>query len=572
MGKINGGYLAAKALKQEGVEVVFTLVGGHITQLLYGCRDEGIKVVDCRHECAAAYAADAYARATGKPGVVITTAGPGITDTVTAMIEAKMLGSPVIHIGGAGMQPFVDTGALQCINSLEVMSTCTKWSRRVGAGNRTAEYISMAFRYALADTPGPVYLEMPADVLAVPFDDDVETLPRKKKPLDLPAKYRTDAVPFGDPVLIDAVADALAKAKKPAFFIGDHARWNAQYGECFTKLAEHLQAPVMVCNLARGVFIDDHHPLASIGGRCLCEADVIVEIGMNNNYLVRRGWAPFFNADATLVQIDTDKNFIGFNTRADIGIVAGAGAAMKQIYEALLKKMPEPVKDGGWTARAKELNKEYDDKVNAAANSDAIPINPGRCAMEVVKFLESDKGKDFSIICDGGEASLWSGLFAKASRPSQVVTFGPLGTIGTGAGFSLGTYYGTGKPIIYYSGDGSFGFYPMEFDTFAKNNVPLVAVISNDSAWGVIKLSEEYGNKDYVAKNGTVACELEMNRRYDMLPAMWGGVGVLVEKPEDIIPAIEKVIASGKPGIVNVVVDRVTLSPMTAGGSLSTLM
>lgn len=563
MAKLNGGRLAAKALKNEGVEVVFTLVGGHITQLLYGCRDEGIKVVDCRHECAAAYAADAYARATGKPGVVITTAGPGITDTVTAMIEAQMLGSPVIHIGGAGMQPFVDTGALQCINSLDVMASCTKWARRVATPNRTAEYIAMAFRYALDDTPGPVYLEMPADVLAVPFEEETAKMP---------VKYRTDSVPFADPALIDEVAEALVNAKKPAFFLGDNARWNAQYGECFTKLAEHLQAPVMVCNLARGVFIDDHHPLCNIGGRCLVNADVIVEFGMNNNYLVRRGWPPFFNAEAKLIQIHTDKNFIGFNTRADIGIVAGAGPAMKQIYDAVLKKMPKAVEGGGWTAEAKQLNAEYDAIVNAAATSNEIPINPGRCAMEVAKFLESDKGKDFSIVCDGGEASLWSALFAKATRPGQVVTFGPLGTIGTGAGFSLGTYFGTKKPLIYYTGDGSFGFYPMEFDTFVKNEIPLVCVISNDSAWGVIKLLEEKGNAEYLKANGSVAVDLAMNRHYEKMAEIWGGVGIMVTKPEDIIPAIEKVVASGKPGIVNVQVDRVTLSPMTGNGSLSTLM
>ena len=224
MGKINGGYLAARALKDEGVEVVFTLVGGHITQLLYGIRDAGIKVVDCRHECAAAYAADAYARATGKPGVVITTAGPGITDTVTAMIEAKMLGSPVIHIGGAGMQPFVDTGALQCINSLEVMATCTKWARRVVSPQRTAEYITMAFRYALADTPGPVYLEMPADVLAVPFDED------SIQPRNLPKKYRTDAVPFGDPALIDEVAEALERTVRRMLHEARRAPSGSRYG------------------------------------------------------------------------------------------------------------------------------------------------------------------------------------------------------------------------------------------------------------------------------------------------------------------------------------------------------
>lgn len=567
MAMTNGGKLAAKALKAEGVEVVFTLVGGHITQLLYGCRDEGITVVDCRHECAAAYAADAYARATGKPGVVITTAGPGVTDTVTAMLEAKMLGSPVIHIGGAAYTPFYDTGALQCINTLDIMATCTKWSRKVIHGHRTAEYISMAFRHALDDTPGPVYLEMPADVLAFPFDD--ETAPTIPK---MPKNYRTDAVAFGDPALIDEVAELLVNAKKPAFFIGDNARFNAQYGECLQSLVEHLQIPVMVCNIARGVFISDTHPLASIGGRCLSEADVIVEFGMNNNYLVRRGWAPHWNADAKLIQIHTDKTFIGYNTRADIGIVAGAGAAMKQIYDAVLAKKPNPVTDGGWTARAKELNAEYDEKVNTPAASDAIPMNPARCAKEVANFLSSEEGKEYNIICDGGEASLWSGLFSKATRPGQVVTFGPLGTIGTGAGFAIGNYFATKHPIIYYTGDGSFGFYPMEFDTFAKNDIPLVCVISNDSQWGVIKLSEMYGNSEYVKKNGYVAMDLAMNRQYHKLPEMWGGIGIMVTKPEDIIPAIKKVAASGKPGIVNVQVDQVTLSHMTSSGSLSTLM
>ena len=554
MSEINGGRIFAKALKKEGVECVFTLAGGHIMPILYGCRAEGIQVVDVRHECSGGYGADAYARVSGKPGVLITTAGPGVTNATTAMAEAMDAGIPLIHIGGASPQKENITGPLQELKSLEAMSVFCKWSERIISSDRIPEYVAHAFRNALDNTPGPVYLEIAFEVLYEVYEED---------DLYWPEAYRTDSQPFGDPALIEKAAELLIDSKRPVMIVGDNARFSKDYEEYVEQLSNYLSIPVYAMNVARGVFGNEiKNPLWTLGGFAVPAADVILEICVNNNYLIYKGQPPYFPEDAIKIQIHPDKTKIGFNTRADVGIVAGAGAAAKQILENV-KEKTEPIDRSQWLETATQLTIETAASYTQATQSDIQPPHPGRAASEVVSFVEKE-APDMHIVADGGDSAQWMVNNAKATYPGQVINYGPLGTIGVGMGFSMGAYMADKKPVLCYTGDGSFGFYPMEFDTFLRHDIPVICVISNDSSWGMIKLSEEICNAEEVNKNGHLACTLEHMRAYEKFVDIWGGVGIQVTRYEDIIPALRKVYESGKPGIVNIQVDETKMSPATA--------
>lgn len=553
MTAVDGGRLFAKAFKKEGVDTLYTLVGGHIMSIMYGCREEGIRVIDIRHEMAGAYAADAYARVSGRPGVIVTTAGPGVTDTVTAMSEALLQGVPVIHIGGASPLVENETGPLQNMNTLEIMSTVTKWARKIYDVARIPEYVAMAFRHATTGTPGPVYLECAADTVSV--------YKVEESAVKFPVNYRTTAQPFGDPALINQAAELLAGAQRPVLVIGDLARFSADYGEAVAELVDYLTMPVWCFPNVRGLFADETNPLFKMGYGSLPAADVVLNLCVNFDYRAQKGQPPLFPAKAKLIQVHPDSSQIGYNTRADIGIVGGAGAVARQLLEALKAKTAKK-QNAAWFQQATELTRIVATPFRTGFGSDAIPMHPGRCAFEVGKFL-ADEGKDWTVVCDGGDAAQWIKAAVTAHRPGQVLTYGPLGTIGVGPGFTLGAWVANQKPVLYYTGDGSFGFYFMEFDTLVKLGVPVVCVISNDSAWGMIKLAETLVRPNQCAQ-GAVGCELPFMNHYERLAALWDGYGVMVTDYKDIVPSIKKAVQSGKPAIINVQVDQVSMSPATA--------
>lgn len=558
MNMLNGGQLFAKALKKEGADCVFTLPGGHIMPILYGCREEGIRVVDTRHECSGGYAADSYAKVSGKPGILITTAGPGVTNATTAMAEAAETGTPLIHIGGASPRIENDTGSLQDVRSFEAMSTFCKWSKKIHNAQRIPEYVSMAYRHALSGTPGPVYLEIAVDVLLGTFEEDT---------IYWPSDTRANSEPFGDPAMIEKAAEALINAKRPAMVIGDPARYYSQYGESVEALANYLQMPVFSCTVSRGLFADESkNELFRIGTGALATADVVLELCVDRSYKVGKGRPPRFHKEALRIVAHPDQGKIGYNAPAHIGLVGGAGAVAKQLLEAV-RKRSGPIQNDAWIAEARKASEKINQPFTSAAVSTISPVHPGRVAAEVAKFI-LEEAPNWHIVCDGGDAASWMDANARATYPGQVIRYGPLGTIGTGQGFAMGAYMADQNPVLYYTGDGSLGFYTMEFDTYLRHKIPVVCVISNDSAWGMIKLSEENGrNAEYVQKHGHLATVLHPMREYEKLPEMWGGIGIRVDRYEDIIPAIRKVRDSGLPGIVNVSVDQKAMTPATAAFS-----
>lgn len=554
---LTGGQLVAKALKKEGITTVFALSGGHTMPIMYGLREEGIEVISVRHESAAGYAADAYARVSGKPGVVITTAGPGVTNCVTPMVEAYEAGTPLVHIGGGGFQQMYDMGVSQDSPTLDMMRPVCKDVRRCLVTARLPEYVRKAFRRATSADSGPVYLELPVTTL-------LGTVPEEQAVF-----YEEDPIQsaaFGDPARVKAAAKVLAEAKKPVLVLGEQCRYSTLYGEYVEQLVNYLKMPVHTTFLPtlRGLFCDESkNELFTLGENAVAAADVIVELNVNNLQNLAMAKAPAWNADAKVIQINEDDNKIGFNRDADIGFVASPGAAAMQLYQEIIQLIPE-VTSTAWVDEARELCSRARAPFIEAKDSQAQPPLPGRLAAEVMRFIEKNGLQDWHIICDGGDAAQWMLYNSVAHYPGQVVKFSNLGTIGTGAGFTLGAWAADRRPVLWYSGDGSFGFHTMELETMVRNGVPVICVISNDSSWGMIKLSEELRSPDFIAENGHHSINLLQTMfPYEKVTELWGGVGLQVHKYEEIVPALEKILASGKPGILNCEVDQKAYSPRT---------
>ncbi|MCP5057909.1 MAG: thiamine pyrophosphate-binding protein [bacterium] len=510
MSKLDGGALVGQALANEGVERAFILCGGHIMPALYGMRNAGIEIVDMRHECSAMYAAIAYTRASGKIAAVMTTAGPGVGNTAAGMMEAASMNIPVVHIGGAVAMAMRDAGDLQDMSTLTLMKSVSRWAKKVTSVSRIPEYVSMAFRQATDSSPGPVYLEIPTDLL---FKKVAEG------EIQFPPRGTSNAIPAGDPVLIEEAAELLAKAERPAMLFDDGASGTiGQHAESVAELSDFLKMPVGITGYrCRGMFGDESENRLlntnAIGG-----ADVVLTMGCRFDF--RLGAGRYIPKDATVIQVHTDKPQIGFNLRADIGIVGGAGPVSRQLLDSVKARRTARPEDswvgpGGKKSTA-NLRDAYDDK--------KTPVHPGRCAGEVARFLEQE-GRDWSLVIDGGEASVWMGGAATAYRAGQLHATGPNGTIGTGPGLVIGAWAADRKPVMWYTGDGSFGFYAMEMETMARLGIPVVCVISNDSSWGMISLVEKHIRPEEIEKRGSCNTDLHPMRAYEKMVALWEGYG-----------------------------------------------
>ncbi len=409
MGTVDGGAMFGKALRNEGVEKAFVLCGGHIMPIFYGMRDAGIEIVDLRHECAAVYAAIAYTQVSGKPGVVVTTAGPGVGNTPAGMMEAESLGVPLVQIGGAVAMGQTDAGDLQDMGTLKLMASCSKWARKITGTARIPEYVSMAFRHATDASPGPVYLEVPTDLVFQQMDEAL---------VHYPLNSRTEAIPCGDPVLVDEAAELLANAERPAVIVDDGARFNiGDHAGAVAELADYLMMPVSMNRMCRGMFGDESkNPQLKMGGG-MVQADVILALGCRFDFRMAQG--RLLPQGAKIIQVHQDARQIGFNVRADVGIVGGAGPVASQILEAVKGKRPRQ-ESAQWLDTARLISEAGAKAFTDGFAAEGTPIHPGRCAAEVAKFMEAD-GRDWTLIRVGGEAMVWMVGAATAYRPGQIL-------------------------------------------------------------------------------------------------------------------------------------------------------
>ncbi len=535
MGIIHGGWLVAKLLKREGVEVVFTLSGGHIAGIYDGCLREGIRVVDTRHEQAAVHAAEGWAKTTRKPGVALLTAGPGVTDGVTGVANAYLAGSPVLVIGGAAPLGFWDRGALQEMGQIDLLRPITKWARTVHETSRLGEYVGMAFRQMLSGKPGPTFLEMPMDVLNNFADTDTLFDPGE------PASYRAGGRTAPDPDAVVRAAAILEQAQRPVIMAGT-AVWWCDAAEPLRQLAERLQAPVYLNGAGRGC-LPPTHPLFFTASRrkALEGADTILAIGTRMDFRLNHGQPPLIPAEAKVLWFDLAAEDIGVNRGAAVGLVGDVGLSIRQVADAT-----QPIANEEWLTYIRNEEKRSLERDVAALNSDATPIHPMRFCREIRDFIDEDT----TVVGDGGDIVSYGGKVINVAKPSYWLDAGPMGCLGTGTGFAMAAQIARpGQKVLILSGDGAFGLNGMEFESMVRQKLPIVTIIGNDGAWGQIKHPQR------AMIGHATAAELTPGIRYDKMVEALGGYGELVERAEDIRPALERAFGSGLPACVNVLID-----------------
>jgi acetolactate synthase I/II/III large subunit len=528
---LHGGRLVARVLKNENVSHLFTLCGGHIAPIYDGCIDEGIRVVDTRHEQAAAHAADAYARLTRGIGVAAVTAGPGVTDAVTAVANAYYAGSPLVLLGGAAPLNQQGRGALQEMEQVALLRPITKWSIAIHETARIPELLTQAIRIATSGRPGPVFVELPFDIL-LNFVEDAS--------VKFPHDYRTSARTYGDPQAIAAAVRLLAGSSRPALLAGTQVYWD-DASEALRAFAERTNMPVFTNGMGRGTLPMDHPNCLQLArGTALREADVVVAIGTPMDFRARYGE---FGPGTRLIQVDVDPTEIGRNRAVDVGITGSARGVLEQLNDAASGKTYD-----GWLARLQGVEEEKRTAQARWEQSDELPIHQLRLARELNRFIDAET----IVVADGGDIV---GLAAKVltiRKPGRWMDPGPLGCLGVGLPFALAAQLlHPDKRVIVLNGDGSFGLNGMEFETAVRFKLPIVTLIGNDGQWGEIRLPQVA----LMGEERAVATKLAPGTRYDRIAEAFGGYGELVEDPAQIAPALERAFASGKPSIVNVLTD-----------------
>ncbi len=536
---MHGGRIVARALKQEGVPYVFTLCGGHVMSIYDGCLDEGIGVVDVRHEQSAAHAADGWARVTGQPGVAIVTAGPGLTDAVTGVATAWRANIPMVVIGGQAPRLFQDMGGLQDMNHVDLMRPITKWAVSVPSARRLGEYVSTAFRVATTNVPGPAFLEMPLDLLFDVVNDDDVVVSRD---------YRTEAGVGPDPRFVEQAFELLRGAERPVCLVGSQLFWSRRR-EAYPEFVRTFGMPVYVNGQARGSLDrDDPHWFLQTRKDALKKGDVVVIFGTPLDFRIGYGRASHVNPAAKLIHIDLDGKELGKNRGCDVGIIGDTGLVMQALTDCARAAGFVPTLSVAWLRELRALETEKWEKLRPQLLADDMPINPLRVCAEVDRLVT----RDTILIGDGGD---FVGSAANVLRPrgfGHWLDAGPLGTLGAGPGYAMAAKLASPKSdVIIMYGDGAFGLNMMEFEACIRQKINIVGVIGNDAAWMQILRGQEqmYG------PDRTPACKLSYSR-YDLMIQALGGHGEWVETPDQLRPALERALGAGRPAVVNVKIGR----------------
>lgn len=533
---ISGGQIVAKVLKNEGITHIFTISGGHIIDIYNGCLDEGIKIIDVRHEQTAAHAADGYARITGKPGTAVVTAGPGTTDAVTGVANAFRAESPMLLLGGGGPLKQYKMGALQDLAHVPMMTPITKFATTVMTTERCGEMVTQGIREAYSGAYGPAYFEFPHDVL----DGKVE-----KAKVRVPTNFRVKGELIGDPNELAKAADAIANAERPVALMGSQVRICRAH-DAVNRFAEHFNMPIYVNGAARGTLPPNHrHNLMSSRRAAFNDADVIFMVGTPLDF--RIGYGRRLNPKAKLIHLDMDYRNVGYNRDFDIGLVGNIRGVLNAMCEA--SKGDGTRKHDGWMEKLISEENRAKGKNDAIIKAGAKPIHPLKLVHEINEFLLEDT----VFIGDGGDIVTFSGGVVRPHKPGGWMDPGPLGTLGVGTGFALASKLAQPeRDVVVLFGDGSFGLTGFDFETMVRNKLPFVAVIGNNSSWNQIRYGQAM---KYGRERGDIGNVLE-DVRFDKLGEAWGGLGVRVTDPDQIRPALEKARDSGKPAIVDVAIDR----------------
>ena len=522
----HGGRIVAKALKSRGVSHLFTLSGGHLFSIYDGCRAEGIEIVDVRHEQSAAFAAEGFAKATRRVGVAALTAGPGVTNGISAIAGAQANCSPVCVLGGRAPELRWGSGSLQEIDHLPIVSPLVKSAETVKEADAIGARTAAALDLALGAPSGPTFVDYPLDVVFSEAEAEIPA-PEAAEPQSAAG--------------VEEAAALLDAAERPVIMAGTGLYWGHGEGE-LRALAETLGIPVFLNGLGRGCLPADHAlAFSRARGAGLKGADVALVVGVPIDF--RLGFGGSFGEETRLVRLDAAPNALSANRAPDLDLVGDIAATLAALRESL---QGEPGRTDAWLERLREVEAERRRAEEGELNDGRSPLHPVRVYKELGEVLE----RDAIVVGDGGDFVSYAGRFIETHEPGCWMDPGPFGCLGAGPGQALGAKLAhPERQVCLLLGDGAFGFAGMEFDTLARHGLPVVGVMGNNGIWAL----EHHPMKFLYGYS--VAAELRPETPYEQVVEALGCDGALVSDPEDLRPALERAFESGRPTLVNVLTD-----------------
>ena len=523
------GDLIARALVDADAGPIFTLNGGHIWGLYLGAENLGLPMFDVRHEQTAGFAAEGWAKVTRRCGVAAVTAGPGVTNTMSAIAAAWQNDSPVLFLGGRAPMSRWGMGSLQEIDHLPMVAPVTKSAHTVESVDSAYRMTADAIRTALSGRTGPVFLDVPIDV----FFQSTEVQPAA-------SSAHPERGPNPDLEQVRRIVDLLREADRPALVAGSGVWW-ARAEEQLVEFAEAARLPAVLNGMARGMLPPEHPLFASRArGAALGEADLILVVGVPVDFRLNFGAHPVFSDHARIVYVDSDA--YRKHRPAAAALYGDVRAAMSALAHAARDLPPRD----GWVERVALANRAAQANDAAMAASNTAPVHPARLIAEIERACD----RDAVLIGDGGDFVSFAGRLIHRDRPGLWLDGGPYGCLGSGPGYAIAAKLANpDRQVVLLSGDGAFGFSAMEFETMVRHRVPVVCVIGNNGIWALEKHPMER------ILGTSILSDLAPGIRYDRVVEALGGYGELVERPEDVGPAMERAFRAGVPACVNVLCD-----------------
>jgi acetolactate synthase-1/2/3 large subunit len=529
----HGGQLVTATLGAFGVREIFTLSGGHIFSIYDGCVKDGIRIVDVRHEQTATFAAEGMAKLTRRPGVAVLTAGPGVTNGVSAITTAHFNGSPLVVLGGRAPQARWGAGSLQEFDHVPVVASITKAARTVTAPGQIAKEVHEAISLALTPHRGPVFLDFPLDVV---FASD-ET--------DVPDAVEIEG-PEPDPDDVAAAAALLAGAERPVLVAGGDV-WADGAWEALRRCVESLRVPTFVNGQGRGCLPADHELAFARTRSFLKQADVVAVVGTPLDF--RLSFGSFGSAQVVHIVDHPDSR------ASHVATAASPAGDLSTILDAIAVHTGTRADHEPWIAKLRDEETARRAAEHSELEADTDPIHPARIYGE----LRTRLARDAIVIGDGGDFVSYAGKLIDSYEPGCWMDPGPYGCLGTGLGYAIAArVVHPDRQVVLLQGDGALGFSGMDYDTLVRHQLPVVAIVGNNGIWGLEKhpMQMIYGYD--------VAADLQPGCRYDRVVEGLGGAGETVEHPADLGPALDRAFGAGVPYLVNVITDPAVAYPRSS--------
>jgi acetolactate synthase-1/2/3 large subunit len=529
----HGGRLIAKRLKAHGVTKLFTLSGGHLFSLYDGCREEGIDLVDTRHEATAAFAAEGWAKVTREPGVAALTAGPGVTNGMSALAAAQSNHSPMLVLGGRAPAARWGRGSLQEIDHVAFVRPLVKYADTPTATAEISGMVDEAFLAATTPHTGPAFVDFPMDLVFGMADESDEGGPRPPRPV------------AADATELDNAIAKLREAERPVIMAGTNLYWGRAEDE-LQALAEALGIPVFLNGLGRGCLPADHElAFSRARSTALKGADVALVLGVPMDF--RLGFGASFGEQTDIVVADVAEPVRSHPRPVAAELYGALGPTL-----AALRSGVGALETDAWV---RQLRTEEDEKVaseQADLSDDRAPLHP----MRVFAGLREVLDRDAIVVVDAGDFGSYAGRVVASYAPGCWLDPGPYGCLGSGVGYALAAKLAhPGRQVVLLLGDGAFGFHGMDYDTLARHGVDVVGVMGNNGIWALEKHPMEavYGY--------SVVADLRPGTRYDTVVEALGGHGELVAEPGELRGALDRALSAGKPALVNVLTDPAVAYP-----------